>query len=196
MKSEFKYPHELNGRELAQVYAIHEKVYVSKGVGLDFDIWQNHLLKKRYHDVADKLLQLFHFYDSGRIDAYHILTEPVLIEGESWSKLLEVGSSPESHRDAKRVFLDMYAELLMWRSNMIYFGEAGVEYHTVTDLLVESKFDIYYNVSKLDTVFKTFLRTDEFELYRGGHGVEIKRKTFITPTYHGYVVVNDYRQTK
>ena len=193
MKSEFKYPHELNERELAQIYAIHEKVYASKGVGLEFDVWQNHLLKKQYHNLAGKLLQLFYLYDSHRIDAYHILTESVLIEGERWSKLIEVGSSPKSRRDSKRVFLNLYKDLFSLRNNIIFFGEAGVEHHTVTDLLIESKFDVFYDVSQLDTVFKTFLQSDEFALCRGTNGVEIKRKTFITPTYHGYVVVYDYR---
>ena len=195
MKSEFKYPHELSNSELEQVYTIHEKVYVSKGIGLEFDIWLNHLMNKRYHDVAGKLLQLFRFYDSSNIDAYQILTEPVEIEGELWSKLIEVGSYSESRRDTKQVFLDIYAELLAWRNNIIYFGEAGVDYPTITNLLIESKFDVFYDVAKLDTVFKTFLQSDEFELYMGEQGVEIKRKTFITPKYHGYVVVNDYRQT-
>jgi hypothetical protein len=195
MKSEFKYPHELTESELEQVYAIHKNAYVSKGAGLDFDIWQNHLLKKRYHDVSDKRLQLFRFYDSSRIDAYTILTEPLKIEGKLWSKLIETGSSPKSRRDTKQVFLDMYQELLTWQNNVIYFGEAGIEYQTVINLLIESKFDVSYDVTELDVVFRTYIQTDEFELYSGEHGVEIKRKTFITPTYHGYVLVNDYRQT-
>ena len=193
MKSEFKHPHELNESELTQIYAIHEKVYASKGVGLEFDVWKYHLLKKRYHDVADKLLQLFRFYDDNRIDGYNILTDPVQIDGNLWSKLLEVGSAPQSRRDAKQVFLDMYEELFALRNNIIHFGEAGVEYHTVTNLLIEAKLDILYDVSQLDTVFNTFLRSNEFTLYRSEHGVEIKRKTFITPAYHGYVLVHDYR---
>ena len=196
MKSEFKYPNELSESELEQVYAIHKEVYVSKGVGLDFDIWLHHLLNKRYHNVADKLLQLFRLYNSDSIDGYHILTEPVLIEGESWSKLIEVGSFPKTKRDSKKVFLGMYEELFSLQKNIIYFGEVGIEHHHVKDLLIESKLDVFYDVSKLDTVFKTFLQTEEFKLYDGEHGVEIKRKTFITPTYHGYVTVNDYRQTK
>ena len=194
MKSEFKHPHELSQDELEQVYAIHKKVYVSKGIGLDFDIWQNHLLKKRYHNVADKMIQLFYFNDLSRIDAYNILTEPIQIEGEFWSKLIECGASPVSSRDIRSAFLTMYKDLLFWRDNIIFFGETSIQYHTIINLLKESKFTVFYDVSKLKNVFKTFIQSNEFELYNGEQGVEIKRKTFYTPTYHGYVVVNDFKQ--
>jgi hypothetical protein len=195
MKSEFKYPYELTERELKQIYTIHKKVYVSKGIGLDSDIWRNNLLNKRYHDVSDKLLQLFYLHDLDRIDAYNILVEPLQIEGELWSKIIEGGSFPASNRDTKLVFLKMYEDLLAWRKNIILFGETGVKYHSIFNLLIKSNFNSHYDVSKLITVMKTFIQSDEFKLYSSEYGVEIKRGTFITPTYHGYIVVNDYRQT-
>jgi hypothetical protein len=193
MKSKFKYPHELSERELEQIYTIHEKVYVSKGIGLDFNIWRNNLLNKRYHNMSDKLLQLFYFYNLDRIDAYNIFVEPLRIQEELWSKIIEGGSFPLSNRDVKQVFLNMYEDLLAWRKNIILFGETGVKYNSVAKLLMESNFNINYNVSELIIIMKTFIQSDEFELYRGEYGVEIKRKTFITPTYHGYILVNDYR---
>jgi len=196
MKSEFKYPHELTESELEQVYAIHRKVYVSKGVGLEFEIWKNHLLEKRYHNVTDKLIQLFYVNDSNRIDAYNIFTEPLQIEGELWSKNIEVGSSLLSHKVVKPAFKKMYFDLFSWRNDVIFLGEASVEYPAVINLLVESKYVKANDVSNLYAVFRTFIQSDDFVLYAGEHGVEIKRKTFITPTYHGCVLINDYRQTK
>jgi hypothetical protein len=195
MKSKFKHSHELCESELEQVYAIHGKVYVSKGVGLVFDIWKNHLLQKRYHGVSDKLIQLFYLNDLNRVDAYNILTQPIKIGDDLWSKNIEVGSFTLSRRDVEPAFLMLYEELMAYLNNIILFVEASMLYPRVINYLKKSKFVLFYDVSKLNAVFRTFIQSDEFELYNGGQGVEIKRKTFFDPEYHGYVLVNDYKQT-
>jgi len=104
MISLFKYPNELTPDELIQVYSIHSKVYCSKGIGLEYAIWENHLFMQ-YHNVANKIIQLFYFQDKERIDAYNILLDPIVIDGKRWSKLIECGSAPKSHKDIKNVFL-------------------------------------------------------------------------------------------
>jgi hypothetical protein len=194
MISLFKYPKDLTPNELIQLYSIHNKVYCSKGIGLEYAVWENHLFKQ-YHNVSDKIIQLFYFQDKEIVDAYNILLEPVIIEGKRWSKIIEGGSAPKSRKDVKNVFLMMYQDLLSWQKDIIFFGESCVSYHAVTNLLIESGFGLNYDLSKLQSVVEIFIQSKEFELENNDSQVEIKRKTFITPTYHGYILVNDYRKS-
>jgi hypothetical protein len=194
MISLFKYPKELTPNELTQLYSIHNKVYCSKGIGLEYEVWENHLFKQ-YHNVTDKIVQLFYFQNEEIVDAYNILLVPVTIEGKRWSKIIEGGSAPKSRKDIKNAFLMMYQDLLFWQRDIVFWGESGVSYHAVTNLLIESGFVLNYDLSKLQSVVEIFIQSKEFELGNNDSKVEIKRKTFITPTYHGYILVNDYRQS-
>ena len=191
MNSKYKKANELTENDLKQLYSIHKKVYYNKGIGLHFNTWKYNLVGKDYHGVTTKNIQLFHLYENTRIDAYNIFTEPIKINGIYWSKIIEGGSAPFSPRDSKSAFLKMYKDLFLWRENTIFMGETGVKFPAVTNLLIESGFKKDYSMEKIKMAIKVLIQSNDFLLFNGDDGIEIKRRTALIDAYHGFVLVKN-----
>lgn len=191
MSSEFKIPSELTDNELEQLYSIHRKVYCEKGIGLDFNVWKSNLLYKDYHGISTKYVQMFHLHEDSIVDSYNIITNPIKIGNEYWSKIIEGGSAPLCHRDTKRSFLLMYSDLLRTKRGVFFIGETGVKYPAVTKLLIESGFRTSYCLDQIYRAISRLIQSSEFTLITGETGVEIKRQTIYTNMYHGYILVKN-----
>lgn len=178
---------DLTERQIQDLYSLHEQIYFKRGIGLNFKKWKQNLLKL-YHNSTTKKVQIITDYFSN-IKGYSIFTTPICIDGLHWSKILEGGlRSDNSQQD----FIDMIIDLTEsnWNEPIWFFGETSVESRIVLKLMKESGFNEECDISIIDNIFSTYLRSNTFKLLKK-NGLCIKRKTDLYPNYFGKILVKE-----
>jgi hypothetical protein len=196
MQSLFINTNALNECDINRIYHIHEKVYGSKGIGLQYNVWKANLQKK-YHGVTDKIVQVFsssRIID--RIDGYNIILAPIEIENEKWSKIIEGGVNPVYRNSSRITFLTMYDFLLAWDTRINFLGESGKEHLSVYKLLLQMGFHPSFEYTKLRTIFSSFFNNNDFQINCNGSGIDINRKTAINNNYWGFVLIKESTNSK
>ncbi|MBI4645164.1 MAG: hypothetical protein HY738_00885 [Bacteroidia bacterium] len=164
---------------------------LKKGIGLTESKWIMNL-KIKYHNSADKLIQLFYLSDnSDKIDGYNIFLYPLKINNEIWSKIIEGGVNPILSRKAANTFLCMYKYLLAWEPQLNFIGETGNNYHSVMKLLLKSGFKMKSNIQCINEVLLIFFNSMDFKLIQNNKGIEIIRSIAINSNYHGYLLIKN-----
>ncbi|MDP2946707.1 MAG: hypothetical protein Q8N88_01200 [Nanoarchaeota archaeon] len=168
---------------------IHRKVYYEKGIGLAKSTWEINL-NKNYHSNHQKIVQLYYF-DEGkvRIAGYNIFLKPILIKGNSWSKIIEGGVAAHNESPDNKTFLSMYRDLLNWDFGTSYIVEASISSNGVTRLLLKAGFGFEKDQNKIDSIFPVFLNSTNYLITSSDGKCIIKRSTAINNSYEGYIVI-------
>lgn len=188
MKSVFKDANSLNKNEIDQIYSIHKHVYFDKQIGMVKNNWVNNL-KKKYHNLFNKHVQIY-FEDNGEsICGYNIFLEPAFINGNQWSKIIEGGALSNVSENNSNIFLRMYKDLLNWCKNLNFIGETSVDFKGVTNLLIKSGFIPRKDINTIEEILAFFLNSHGFVLQAMAEGCVVCRDTALKANYIANVLI-------
>jgi DNA repair photolyase len=189
-KTIVEFPSELNQNNIEKIFQIYESVYHPQEIGVGFEEW-THNIKRLYHGRYRKLIQLL-VSSSGSIVGYLAFTEPVLIEGKFWSKILEGGIYSDNLRNSRDLFIEMFNQLVhrVWNSSVNFIGEVGIKYSHIDYLLSQSNFIKINDDRFAKNLLKHFLEPGSFNI-ANLNGTIIKRQTKYDKNYEAYLMLRN-----
>lgn len=187
----FKPSKELSLTEIEQVYSIHKHVYFNRGIGHSYECWKSNLFKP-YHDTCTKEVQLFSDKRSPDVIAgYTITAGPLVIDGESWYKIIEAAISIGNHNNNIDGYISLISERISrnCKQSASTIAEIDIGHTSIINLSIKAGLSKCYDGLLMRNVLRTFLRSCPFELDKNSRGIYSHRQTMIKSDYIGQILI-------